>query len=83
MIWFDVTCSVYFKKSLKFKVSLMKANPDKFQALCVGKRTFDAITSFQLGNAKITCEDKVSLLGVTLDVQLNFKDHIQCISNLY
>ena len=48
----------------------------KFQAICVGKRTFDAITSFQLGNTKITCEDKVSLLGVTLDVQLNFKDHI-------
>ena len=51
----------------------MKANPDKFQAICVGKRTFDAITSFQLGNTKITCEDKVSLLGVTLD---DFKDHI-------
>ena len=59
-----------------FESNLMKANPDKFQAICVGKRTFDAITSFQLGNTKITCEDKVSLLGVTLDVQLNFKDHI-------
>ena len=71
---------VLVKESLSliqwFENNLMKANPDKFQAICVGKRTFDAITSFQLGNTKITCEDKVSLLGVTLDVQLNFKDHI-------
>ena len=54
----------------------MKANPDKFQAICVGKRTFDAIKSFQLGDTKITCEEKVSLLGVTIDFHLNFKDHI-------
>ena len=59
-----------------FENNLMKANPDKFQAICVGKRTFDAFTSFQLGNTMITCEDKVSLLGGSLDVQLNFKDHI-------
>ena len=65
-----------------FENNLMKANTDKFQAICVGRRTFDAITSLQLGNTKITCEDKVSLLGFTLDVQLNFKDQIQCISNV-
>ena len=54
----------------------MKANPDKFQAICVGKRTFDAIKSFQLGDTKILCEEKVSLLGVTIYVQFNFKEHI-------
>ena len=59
-----------------FENNFMKANPDKFQAICVGKRTFDAIKSFQLGDTKITCEEKVSLLGVTIDVHLNFKDHI-------
>ena len=48
-----------------FENNLMKANPDKFQAICVGKRTFGAIISFQLGNTKLTCEDKVSRLGVT------------------
>ena len=56
----------------------MKANPDIFQAICVGKTTFDAIKSFQLGDTKILCEDKVSLLGVTIAVQLNFKDHQIC-----
>ena len=63
-----------------FENNFMKAYPDKFQAMCVGKRTFDAIKSFQLGDTKITCEEKVSLLGVTIDVHLNFKDHI---SHLY
>ena len=76
----EILHQVLVKESLSliqwFENNLMKANPDKFQAICVGKRTFDAITSFQLGNTKITCEDKVSLLGVTLDVQLNFEDHI-------
>ena len=59
-----------------FENNLMKANPDKFQAICVGKRTFDAIKSFQLGDTKILCEEKVSLLGVTIYVQFNFKEHI-------
>ena len=53
----------------------MNVNPDKFQAICIGKRTFDAIKSFRIGETKI-CEDKVSLFGVTIDVQLNFKDDI-------
>ena len=76
----EILHQVLVKESLLlihwFENNLMKANPDKFQAICVGKRTFDAITSFQLGNTKIKCKDEVSLLGVTLDVQLNFKDHI-------
>ena len=59
-----------------FGYNFMKANPDKFQAICVGKRTFDAIKSFQLGDTNITCEVTVSLLGVTIDVHLNFKNHI-------
>ena len=29
-----------------FENNFMKANPDKFQAICVGKRTFNAIKSF-------------------------------------
>ena len=44
-----------------FENNFLKANPHKFQAICVGKRTFDAIKSFQLGDTKITCEEKVSL----------------------
>ena len=55
----------------------MKANSDElFLAICVYKRTFDAIKSFQLGATMITCEDKVTLLGVSIDFQFNFNDHI-------
>ena len=61
---------------LWFDNNPMKANPDKFQAICISKRNFDAIKSFQLGDTKILCEDKVSLLCASIDVQLNFKDHI-------
>ena len=59
-----------------FDRNLIKANPDKFQAICVGKRTFDAIKSFQLGDTMITYEDKVTLFGVSIDFQLNFNHHI-------
>ena len=76
----EVLHQILVKESLTliqwFENNLMKANPDKFQAICVGKRTFDAIKSFQLGDTKILCENKVSHLVVTIDVQLNFKDHI-------
>ena len=57
-------------------LKLHEANPDKFQALCVGKRTREAIKSFQLGTTVIECEIKVTLLGVSIDFQLKFSDHI-------
>ena len=59
-----------------FTENLMKANPDKFQAICMGQKTHDAISSFQLNDTVITCEDNVTLLGVNIDFMLNFNDHI-------
>ena len=58
----------------------MKANPDKFQAISItiGPKTNRHNLSFDLnlkGN-KITCEENVKLLGVTVDSQLNFDKHI-------
>ena len=32
-----------------FDQKLMKANPDKFQAICIGNKTHDNIESFQIG----------------------------------
>ena len=46
----------------------MKANPDKFQAIAVGKRTKDESITFNLGYNIIHCEDHVKLLGVTMDL---------------
>ena len=47
----------------------MQANPDNFQAVAVGKRTF---SKNLLSNAEIKCEEVVKLLGVDIDYQLNF-----------
>ena len=54
----------------------MKANPDKFQAIAVGKRTKDENVTFKLDDNIIKCEEHVKLLGVTIDFQLNFDLHI-------
>ena len=48
----------------------MKSNPTKFQAICIGKRAHDDITSFKIDSAEIKCEDNVTLLGVNIDFML-------------
>ena len=45
----------------------MKANPGKFQAIAVGKRTHSENICFNLGENIVSCEDSVKLLGVTID----------------
>ena len=54
----------------------MKANPDKFQAICVGKKAHDNIESFQIGQTNIKCEENVTLLGINIDFMLKFDDYI-------
>ena len=55
----------------------MKANPDKFQAICIGQKSHDVISSFKLNDTIIKCDDNVTLLGVNIDFMLNFNDHLQ------
>lgn len=59
-----------------FENNFMQANPDKFQAICIGKNTFENIESFQINNSEIKCEPNVNLLGVNIDFMLNFNNHI-------
>ena len=49
----------------------MKANPDKFQAIkfVLEKELLMLLHHFNWVTLRLQCEDKVSLLGVTLDVQ--------------
>ena len=35
----------------------MKANPDKFQAIAVGKKTHDKYPKFEIDNNIISCDD--------------------------
>ena len=50
-----------------FSDNQMQANPDKFQAICIGKKTNSAILTFDINGTEIRPEDSVKLLGVTID----------------
>ena len=54
----------------------MQANPDKFQAIMLGKPGFENCKSLFLNGTEIKCEDSVKLLGVTIDFLLNFDLHV-------
>ena len=62
-----------------FKVNKMQANPDKFQVLAVGKKTFDKNMKICIQNSTLSCEETVKLLGIEIDYQLNFDIHISSI----
>ena len=59
-----------------FTKIFMKANPNKFQAMCVGLKAYENIKSFQIENVDIKCEDSVTLLGVSIDFRLKFDAHV-------
>ena len=54
----------------------MQANPGKFHAIAVGKKTKDENISFNIDNNNIKCEESVKPLVLTIDFQLNFDLHI-------
>lgn len=59
-----------------FSNNQMKANPEKFPAIAIGKKTKSRGLKFKLDGNEISCEDEVTLLGVTIDYQLKFDTHI-------
>ena len=60
-----------------FRFNCMQANPDKFQAIAVGNKTFAKKPVFNIQSAKISCDEIVKLLGIDIDYQLNFNHHIK------
>ena len=60
----------------RFADNFMKANPGKFQSICVSQKAHAAIKSFQLHDTTITSEDEVTPLGVSIDHLLNSTNHI-------
>ena len=60
-----------------FRFNCMQANPDKFQAIAVGKKTHDKKPMIKIDSATVFCEDKVKILGVDIDFNLTFDSHIQ------
>ena len=53
----------------------MQANPKKFQFMILGKTLRQPIT-LNINQIKVKESQKVLLLGLTIDNQLTFKDHI-------
>jgi hypothetical protein len=58
----------------------MQANPDKFQAISIGRKTHEQKLSFMLQGNKIDCEDEVKLLGVTFDFSCIFSNFFVLLS---
>ena len=55
----------------------MIVNPDKFQLMLLQKSTKNVIwEKLQIDNKEIESENSVALLGITIDNQLSFNDHI-------
>jgi hypothetical protein len=55
-----------------FSFNCMQANPENFQAIAIGKNTCDKNPIFNIGDANISCDEIVKLLGVDIDFKLNF-----------
>jgi len=53
-----------------YAINGLKANPENFQAMILGKKTYDF--HFKIGNVEIDKETSINLLGVNLDNKLNF-----------
>ena len=62
-----------------FKVNSMKPNPKKFQFMVIGSSTRQSII-LNINNIKIRESSSVTLLGLTIDNRLTFKDHINILS---
>jgi hypothetical protein len=55
----------------------MQTNPDKYQAIAVGKKTYATELVFNIESANISCNEVVKLLGIDIDCQLNFDKYIK------
>ena len=58
-----------------FKMNSLKANPDKFQFMVLGKKKPESISINIDGNLKESSSEVV-LLGVTIDCELKFRKHV-------
>ena len=56
----------------------MKANPEKIQFIILGKTGSHTL---QIDDVTIKSASSVALLGITIDVKLNCKDHVNNIVN--
>ena len=56
-------------------INCMQANPDKFQGIAVGKKTYAKEPVFNIESANISCDAVVKLLGIDIDYRQIFYKH--------
>ena len=67
-----------------FVYNSLKANPDKFQFIVLGKTGSNGSFSLKINDIKIESTPTVLLLGITIDNKLKFTEHIQkLVQNAY
>ena len=59
-----------------FEINDMKMNPEKCHVIVLGNTKIDDDFTVQISNTSITPECEVTLLGITLDIKLDFTSHI-------
>ena len=59
-----------------FLNNMMQVSPKKIQAIAVGEKIKIEDINFNLDNNMMKCEENIKLLGVTIDFQLTFNDHV-------
>ena len=57
-----------------YKINGLKANPEKFQVMILGKTSRKY--NFKVGDIEIKKKDQINLLGVNLDSKLTFSKHV-------
>ena len=59
-----------------FHSNYMKANPDKFQFLCLGGKFPEEKKVLNIANTKLSASQSIKILGVTIDNQLKYDEHV-------
>ena len=62
-----------------FKQNEMIVNPDKFQAMVLGRHKQKETINLTINGAEIKGQNSITLLEVQIDNKLNFDNHIKCL----
>ena len=62
-----------------YQDNLLKVNCDKYQAMVLGNPKGERNTDLDISGEKVEQSQHIKILGVTLDENLNFKDHLRSV----
>lgn len=59
--------------------NLLKVNCDKYQAMVLGNPKGERNVDLDIGGEKVQQSQSIKILGVNLDENLNFRDHLRSV----